>query len=163
EEMLKQFLAKYPNDPKWTPDAMFRLADVYLDKAKLEWDEKQAALEKQAAPQPPPEEDTDKPPQYVGPDFTPAIAIWNDLVRRFPDYRQGAGTVYLLAYYQGEMRMTGEAKQAYLGLVCHNKFDPLATPTPPPDPKDLRARLRVVASADLYNGCVPMKDNPDLV
>jgi hypothetical protein len=164
EELLKQFLAKYPNDPRWTPDAMFRLADVYLDEAKLSFDEKQAALESRPAPAAPPEEENpDAPPQYVGPDFTPSIAIWKDIVRRFPDYRQVDGTVYLLGYYQGEMRMTGEAKQAYLGLVCHNKFDPLAAPPAAPDPRDLRARARAPVSAEIYNGCVPMKDNPDLV
>src|SRR5262249_44898314 len=122
EEMLKQFLAKYPNDPKWTPDAMFRLADVYLDRAKIEWDDKQLLAESQPAA-PPPEENPDAPPQYVGPDFSPAIAIWREIVRRFPDYRQADGTVYLLGYYQGEMRLSGEAKMAYLGLACRNKFD----------------------------------------
>ena len=43
-ELLKQFLAKYPNDPKWTPDAMFRLSDLYLDEAKYAWDEKNQKL-----------------------------------------------------------------------------------------------------------------------
>jgi len=160
-EMLKQFLTKYPNDPKWTPDAMFRLADLYLDQAKYEWDEKEA--QQATAPAPPPADDSlDVAPQYVGPDFTPSLQIWRDIITRFPEYRQIDGTVYLFAYYQGEMRQTAEAKQAYLGLACRNKFDPLATPPPPPDPRDIRARTRVI-TADIYEGCTPMKDNPDLI
>lgn len=161
-EALKQFLAKYPNDPKWTPDAMFRLADLYLDQAKFDWDEKEAQLATAPAP-PPSDADLNAPPQYVGPDFTPSIQIWREIAQRFPEYRQIDGTVYLFAYYQGEMRQNPEAKQAYLGLVCRNKFDPLAVPPPTPDPHDLRARWNRAISPDIYEGCTPMKDNPDLI
>ena len=163
-EMLKQFLAKYPNDPKWTPDAMFRLADLHLDQAKYDWDEKEAREATTPALPPAPEDQNalgDAVPQYVGPDFTPAIEIWREVIQRFPEYRQIDGTVYLYAYYLGEMRQTGEAKQAYLGLVCRNKFDPLAPPPPVPDPRDARARPRPV-SPGIYDGCTPMKDNLDL-
>jgi hypothetical protein len=162
-ELLKQFLVKYPDDPRWTPDAMFRLADLHLDEAKYEWDRKEEAALAAAAPPPEPEEEElDAPPRYYGPDFTPSVNIWKDIVNRFPDYRQLDGTVYLLAYYLGEMRHTAESKQAYQGLACRNKFDPMAAPPPPPDPA-ARARLARPMFVDLYQGCTPMKDNPDLV
>jgi len=163
-ELLKQFLVKYPNDAKWTPDAMFRLSDLYLDEAKYRWDEKEAAAA--MSPEPPPEpaaedEDLDAAPKYYGPDFSPSVAIWRDIATRFPDYRQIDGTIYLLAYYLGEMRLTAEAMQAYLGLVCRNKFDPMAPPPDAPDPRALR--LRRAVAGNLYDDCTPMKDNPDLV
>src|SRR5262249_1649393 len=126
-EMLKQFLAKYPSDRKWTPDAMFRLASLYLDDAKYEWDDKEAGAGAAAAAN---DTGLEGEPKYVGPDFGPSIRIWRDIVKRFPDYRQVDGTLYLYAYYQGEMRHSAEAKQAYLGLVCRNKFDPLGAPPP---------------------------------
>jgi hypothetical protein len=159
-ELLKAFLEKYPNDPRWTPDAMFRLADLYLDQAKHEWDEKEAAM---AVAPPAPSEDLDAPVAYYGPDFTAAIDIWRDIASRFPEYRQIDGTVYLMAYYLGEMRQTAEAKQAYLGLVCRNKFDPLAPPPPPVDPRDVRARITRFVEPEIYRGCTPMKNNPGLV
>ncbi|HKA86236.1 MAG TPA: tetratricopeptide repeat protein [Haliangiales bacterium] len=161
-EALQKFLVKYPDDPKWTPDAMFRLADLYLDKAKWEWDEKEAA----SADTPPPPVDPEAPPQYAGPDYTPSLDIWRQINERFPKYRQVDGAIYLYAYYRGEMRQTPESRQAFLGLVCRNKFDPLGTPPPPPDPRELRRRLAAGArpqTVDPYQGCEPMTQNQDLI
>ncbi|HTA18113.1 MAG TPA: hypothetical protein VK989_02420, partial [Polyangia bacterium] len=31
--MFEAFLQKYPNDKRWTPDAMFRLAELYYEKS----------------------------------------------------------------------------------------------------------------------------------
>ena len=85
---------------------MFRLADLYLDQAKYEWDEKEAAMAMNPAPPPAPADDEnfDTPLAYYGPDFTPSIDIWRDIGKRFPEYRQIDGTIYLLAYYLGELR-----------------------------------------------------------
>jgi TolA-binding protein len=162
---LQQFLVKYPDDPKWTPDAMFRLADLYLDKAKWEWDEKEAAASADAATPPPPI-DPDAPPQYVGPDYTPSLDIWRQIAERFPQYRQVDGAIYLYAYYRGEMRQTPESRQAFLGLVCKNKYNPLAAPPPPLDPRELRRRLAAGArplAVDPYQACEPMTTNQDLI
>ncbi|RMH43316.1 MAG: hypothetical protein D6689_05545, partial [Deltaproteobacteria bacterium] len=38
--LLEEFLRKYPNHPKFTPDAMFRLADLYLDEAEYQYEQK---------------------------------------------------------------------------------------------------------------------------
>ena len=35
--MLEKFIATYPNREKYTPDAMFRLADLYLDQSDYEF------------------------------------------------------------------------------------------------------------------------------
>lgn len=160
---LKEFLAKYPDDPKWTPDAMFRLADLYLDEAKWEFDKQQEAMAAAPADVPPEDEfgddfDPDAEVPYLGPNYNPSVDLWREIVQRFPSYRQADSVVYLLAYYYGEMRRTAESKQAYLGLVCRNKFDPLDTPPPPPDPNDMRARLNVGPKTfvDPYTDCEPL-------
>jgi cellulose synthase operon protein C len=165
EELLLAFLAKYPNDPKWTPDAMFRLADLYLDQAKWEFDEKEALAQDTPTPNLPDADDFDAPPVYIGPAYDKSLGIWRDILTRFPEYRQVDGVVYLMAYYLGEMQRTDEAKQAYLGLVCRNKHDPLAKPPAKPDPASLRSRMNVapIVAGDPYEGCKPMKESPDLV
>jgi cellulose synthase operon protein C len=166
-QMLKEFLAKYPNDPKWTPDAMFRLADLYLDQAKWEYDDKQAAGIGLDSVNPDEETDWDAPLANTGPDYSPSVDLWREIVRRFPDYRQVDAVVYALGFYQGEMRRTDESKQAYLGLVCRNKYDPLAPPAPVV--ADARAPLAAVPAmpttfVDPYQGCEAMKkDNPELI
>ncbi|HEY5452051.1 MAG TPA: hypothetical protein VIQ54_25025, partial [Polyangia bacterium] len=35
--MFEAFLLKYPNDKRWTPDAMFRLAELYYEKSAEEY------------------------------------------------------------------------------------------------------------------------------
>ena len=35
--MFEAFLQKYPNDKRWTPDAMFRLAELYYEKSAEEF------------------------------------------------------------------------------------------------------------------------------
>jgi tetratricopeptide (TPR) repeat protein len=160
-EELEKFLAKYPNDPKWTPDAMFRLAELYLDQAGMEYEEKQILAQASGQVEPPPPEDfdPDAPPPYTGPDYSRALALWRQIVERFPDYRQIDGTLYLLAYYLGEMGRIPEAKQVYLGLVCANKFDPLAAPPPPPDPKAPVVTVPQSSFVDPYEDCKPRKEN----
>jgi cellulose synthase operon protein C len=159
-EELEKFLAKYPNDPKWSPDAMFRLAELYLDQAGMEWEDKQVLAQASGVVEPPPPEnfDPDAPPPYQGPDYSRALALWRNIVERFPDYRQIDGTLYLLAYYLGEMGRIPEAKQVYLGLVCANKFDPLGTPPAPPNPKMSVVTIPQSSFADPYEDCKPRKE-----
>src|SRR5258706_9914442 len=35
--LFENFLQKYPNDERWTPDAMFRLAELYFEKSNDEY------------------------------------------------------------------------------------------------------------------------------
>ena len=35
--LFETFLHKYPNDERWTPDAMFRLAELYFEKSNDEY------------------------------------------------------------------------------------------------------------------------------
>ena len=41
--LFENFLAKYPNDNRWTPDAMFRLAELYFEKSNDEYLTRDAA------------------------------------------------------------------------------------------------------------------------
>ncbi len=44
-EQIKKFLKRYPNEPKFTPDALFRLAELYYLKSKKEYDlDRQGAI-----------------------------------------------------------------------------------------------------------------------
>lgn len=155
---LEAFLAKYPNDKKWTPDAMFRLAELYLDQAGFEWEENQLLLQASGTMPEPPADDSDM--GYTGPDYSRAINLWKDLLTRFPDYRQADGTLYLLGYYLGEMGQIQAAKQVFLGLVCHNKYDPMAPPSP--EGADAPVAAIPLAGPAVFNGyddCKPLKES----
>jgi TolA-binding protein len=138
--LLEGFIAKHPDHGQFTPDAMFRLADIYLDQS----DEAVEALEAQADPDVDPVADYSKP-----------LALWQEILDRFPAYRQLPGTIYLLAHY-GKYEDERRSLKLFLSLVCanqHNHRDP-APPVPSRSRSARRARSREVR--DPYAACTPM-------
>jgi tetratricopeptide (TPR) repeat protein len=174
QKLLEDFLAQYPDDPAWTPDVMFRLAKLYYYEINTDWNEKS---------EPPCSAlggvpgvggngtSTDDANAPNGPDYTPALTLWRQIVQRFPSYRLVDGTLYLLAFVTGEappfgMGKPDDARPIWLGLVCKNKFDPLAPPPPPPDPNHLPPCPQPDAKylqIDPYAGCEPYKPGSKLV
>ncbi|MFO0663106.1 MAG: tetratricopeptide repeat protein [Polyangiaceae bacterium] len=109
---LERFVADYSGsraNVKATPDAMYRLAALYEERARSE-----EATE--------PVEDGIKP----------AIALYKRIIREYPKYGEVAGVHYFLGHAYNDSGRTAEAQQVWRALVCHNKFK---YPTPP-DPKN---------------------------
>jgi hypothetical protein len=107
---LQEFIERYQGpraQPEATPDAMYRLAALYEERARSE-----DATE----------------PLEVG--LKDAIALYKRIIREFPQYRELAGVYYFLGHAlstpAGPTR-----QQVWRSLVCHNKY-PYPTP---PDPK----------------------------
>jgi len=129
-QMFEDFIGRYPNDSKYTPDAMFRLGELYFERSALDfqalYDEAQAAREAGDLAA------EDNLP--TSPDFTPTIELYRALAMRFPEYERSDGVYYLIGYTLNEMGRPEEAVAAWLALVCANKFryDPDWRP-PPPD------------------------------
>ncbi len=108
---FERFIAQYPNQPKYTPDAMFRLGELYYERSAIQFQESYA----QAA-------QTGEAPAIEMPDFSPTIAVYQQLIERFPDYRNISAVYYLVAYCHNEMGEVERAKLAWLNLVCANRF-----------------------------------------
>src|SRR6266545_3570789 len=161
--LLERFIASYPNHAQFTPDAMFRLADLYLDEANWEFEKRfnEAADAADAATAGISMDDTQQRA-----DYSRSIALWTQIVQRFPDYRQRPGTLYLLAYY---LKETGEDRRSlavYRGLVCGNKYDPMAEPPPAPNRDKVRLSTAAAAKASFrnpYADCVAATKDKELV
>ncbi len=111
-QRLEEFIAKYsgPNaQPEATPDAMFRLASLYEERARGE-------------------DATDD--LSVG--LKPAISLYKRVINEFPKYKRLAAIYYYLGHAYNDSARIEEAQQVWRSLVCHNKF-PYPTP---PDPKN---------------------------
>ncbi|HEY6098017.1 MAG TPA: tetratricopeptide repeat protein, partial [Anaeromyxobacter sp.] len=111
---FEEFLSRYPDDPQYTPDAMFRLAELYYEKANDDFDlasqaHRLAAKEAVA-------EGRDPPPEPVK-SYAPSIALYQQLITGFPQYKFIHGMYYLLAYCLGEMGQGDEAQLAYRTLI----------------------------------------------
>ncbi len=111
---FEEFLSRYPDDPQYTPDAMFRLAELYYEKANDDYElalqaHRTAAKEAVA-------EGRDPPPEPVK-SYAPSIALYQQLITGFPEYKFVHGMYYLLAYCLGEMGQGDEAQIAYRTLI----------------------------------------------
>ena len=111
--MFEAFLLKYPNDKRWTPDAMFRLAELYYEKSAEEYldaDEAYKKAHRQRRTRP-----TTPPPRV---DYTPTINLYRRLLTEFPNYRFLDAAYYLLGFCLGEMgeERAGQAGVAGAGL-----------------------------------------------
>ncbi|MCC7537420.1 MAG: tetratricopeptide repeat protein [Deltaproteobacteria bacterium] len=119
--LFERFLQRYPDDPRYTPDAMFRLAELYFEAASIEYGRQydlyqEEVNRRQAANQS--TEDLQQPRK----DFTRTIQVYRRLIEQFPTYRLIDGAYYLLGYCLSEMERYEEARMAWLNLVCSNNF-----------------------------------------
>ena len=98
---LEQFIARYSGenaDPKATPDAMFRLAALYEERARSDFEAE------------------------LGPRLAPAIALYRRLIDEFPKYEEIAAVHYYLGHAYTDAARIEEGQQAWRTLVCHNKY-----------------------------------------
>lgn len=117
-ERFELFLRKYPSDQVYTPDAMFRLAELYFEKSSDDflresrsYEDELLAWDRGSRP------DEPKAPE---PRFDKTIGLHRDLLDRFPDYRLADAARYLLGYAYSEMAQEDEALAAYQSLVETN-------------------------------------------
>ena len=118
--LFEDFLRRYPNDKRWTPDVIFRLAELYFEKSHDQYlmateqyeqelkrfDRKEIAV----APNPPRRE------------YTQTISLHRRLIREFPRYRLIDGAYYLLGFCLSEMGEQERANEAFLALICSNLY-----------------------------------------
>lgn len=136
---FERFLGKYPGDQRWSPDAIFRLAELYFERANDDYLAAAQASQKAGGETAPPT-----------PDYGKTVELYRQLIERFPKYRLADGAYYLLGYCLGEMNKEAEARQTYLALVCGNRYK-VNDPPPPP----VASKGRGVQSP--YSDCVPLK------
>ena len=112
---FEQFLERYPNDVDYTPDVMFRLAELWYEQsvddfneADREYERRMTRYERGIDPEPP-----DEPRR----DFSRTLDLFAELMRRFPDYRQIDGAYYLAGVALDEMDEWEDAVHHYRYLV----------------------------------------------
>ena len=114
-DVFQRFVAKYPNHPEHTPDAMFRLAELYYEKSSSDFGTAMTSYEK----------DIDLynrgkiPSEPVQPlqQYGETERMYRTLVKRFPDYRYADAAWYLLGYVLVNSGEDDEAGEAFAELV----------------------------------------------
>ena len=136
--LFESFLAKYPSDDRWSPDAMFRLAELYFEK---NFDDYLAATASQQAGA-----------AELKPDYSKTIDLYKALVQRFPHYRLIDGALYLMGWCLNEMGKESESLVAMQALTCANKHSPLEAP-----PVIAQQSGKDRSFVDPYGDCEPIK------
>lgn len=121
------FLERYPDTPRYTPDAIFRLAELKFEKANDDFlvaDEnyQQQIMAYEAGEVPDPPTDPIR-------DYGPTIELFERLIADWPDYRLLDGAFYLLAYCELQMGQEERARQLFAELIVKrpdSKFVPEA-------------------------------------
>ena len=98
---LEEFIARYSGEnahPVATPDAMFRLAALYEERARVDFD---ADLTNA---------------------LNPAIDLYRRLVREYPQYEEIAAVYYYLGHALTDANRMEEGQQAWRALVCSGSY-----------------------------------------
>ncbi|MGK4002958.1 hypothetical protein WMF31_10080 [Sorangium sp. So ce1036] len=130
---LEVFVQRYsgPNaHPENTPDAMFRLAALYEERARTDTD---ASEDLSAA-------------------LLPAIALYKRVIREFPQYRELAGIYYYLGHALNDSARFPEAQQVWRSLVCHNRYPYPVEPDPNDPTRDTVGKLPQDHDDDYWTG-----------
>jgi tetratricopeptide (TPR) repeat protein len=119
---LEEFVSSHSGaaaQPEATPDAMYRLAALYEERARA----------------------GDRTDADVAAALAPAIHLYKRVIREFPRYRELAGVYYFLGHALDDARRTDEAQQVWRSLVCHDRY-PYPVAADPRDPeRDVVAAL----------------------
>lgn len=112
---LEEFIRKYPNEPQYTPHAMFRLAELYFEKAT---DEYFAAIDSYAQLEKDYEDGKIKVlPEKPRKRLENCIKLYQKIVADFPDYQYMDVVYYLLGYALYEQDEKREAVEIFYKLV----------------------------------------------
>ena len=112
---FEEFVRKYPDDPDYTPDAMFRLAELYFEKSSDEYLVSTRDYEDQLVAFDTGEIATE--PEPPAPSYDKTIGLYQDLLGKFPDYAHGDAARYLLGYSYGEQGQLEDSLQMYSDLA----------------------------------------------
>jgi tetratricopeptide (TPR) repeat protein len=125
-ERYEDFLALHPNDAAWTPEIMFRLAELHFE-SSLEryqrqedaWQEELLALEKRREAG---EQNVPDPAAPPTGDYKRSIELLIGVVGNFPNYPLNDAALYRMGVLLYEGEEFDASRQAFLALACDNRF-----------------------------------------
>ncbi len=107
------FLSRYPLEPRYSPDVMFRLAELYYERSSDEHLTAMRQYEEQLKALP----EGAEAPQEPQPNFGPSIALYERLINTFHDYRLNDAAWYLLGYCLEKQNEPDLGRAKYVELI----------------------------------------------
>lgn len=114
---FEKFVTRYPRNAKFTPDALFRLAELYFEKANDEYLLSDESYQVQLA-----EYESgklaDRPAEPTR-SYAQTIKVFEQLITDWPNYRLLDGAYYLLAYCEQQQGNDARARDLFLTLIAN--------------------------------------------
>lgn len=119
-EKFESFVKRFPSEKEYTPDAMFRLAELYYQKARHEFntDRERFVRDYEKRLQMFDEGLIDYEPKAPHPDFDNSLKYYNIITRKFPSYRYIADVYYLMAYCYQEEGDLPKVRRSFEDLIA---------------------------------------------
>ena len=112
---FEEFIVKYPDHPEYTPDALFRLAELHFEKG---YDDYLTSLERHDVEQEKFESGSlTEAPAEPRQDYRRTIELFNRLLGQWPNNRNADGAMYLKGYCLKEMGEDKPAQDLFVTLV----------------------------------------------
>jgi TolA-binding protein len=125
--LFEEFLARYPADPQYSPDATFRLAELHFENSQDDYNVAMDAFQQKVKDfQAGIAKEEPQQPVY---DFGPSIRSYKRMVALWPSYRYADAVYYLLGYcdeQQGDQNGADEAFAYLIERFPKSKFVPEA-------------------------------------
>ena len=115
-EAFERFLRRHPNNPQYTPDAVFRLAELHFERYDDEYQQEMKAFQDAYAKWQDGDMKSD-PPKEPEQHYERTIALYQRLITDFPEYRLLDGAYYLLGYLLTQQDERDEGIRAWQALV----------------------------------------------
>ncbi|MEO0815547.1 MAG: tetratricopeptide repeat protein, partial [Myxococcota bacterium] len=112
---FQAFISKYPDHPRYTPDAMFRLSELLFERSYDEYLQERNAYDDAVVAWEPSSGEPEPIEPLVA--YEPTIAMMQRLITEFPGYRLIDGSYYLLGYCLGEQGEEDRAVEVFEELV----------------------------------------------
>jgi len=113
---FEAFLRRYPDDPRYSPDAIFRLAELYYEKTNDDYLVALAQFEEQYALAA--EGKIASFPREPRQSYQGSISLYQRLITAFPNYAHNDASHYLLGYCLEKQGEFSESRDAFHRLIA---------------------------------------------
>jgi len=113
--LFENFIKKYPDNEKYTPGAMYRLAELYFERSVLAFEEKTQEYEKELESFE--EKTTSTEPVVPINDFSDSVKLYKEIISKFNSFQYLGDVYYMLGYCLNESGKGEEAVKVWLELV----------------------------------------------
>ncbi len=154
--VMEDFIIRYPNNKKYTPDVLFRLADLYFEKEELDYSNKKDEYENKMDAY----ESGKTKVKPIEPEkkYTKTLYYFKRIINEFPEYKEIAGSYYLTGYIYLQLKADtdNERKKNIYSEQAFRYFKMLVDNYPDSN-YTARAYLRI---AEYYYDKRPESDKP---